>query len=71
MPKQSAPQELAKIAPKLVDVTNNVLFAHLGVALENGLSVPRSVPFADELPRTPSGKMLRRLLVDRYRGLSR
>ncbi len=71
MPKQSAPQELAKIAPKLVDVTNNVLFAdiwerpglsqrdrslvtvsvlaalyrseqlgyHLGVALDNGLSV--------------------------------
>ena len=71
MPKQSAPQELAQIAPKLVEVTNNVLFAdiwerpglsprdrslvtvsvlaalyrseqlayHLGVALENGLSV--------------------------------
>ncbi|WP_030255633.1 carboxymuconolactone decarboxylase family protein [Streptomyces violens] len=71
MPKQSAPQELAEIAPKLVDVTNDVLFAdiwerpglsprdrslvtvsvlaalyrseqlgyHLGVALDNGLSV--------------------------------
>jgi len=71
VPKQSAPQALAEIAPKLVDVTNNVLFAdiwerpglsprdrslvtvsvlaalyrseqlgyHLGVALENGLSV--------------------------------
>jgi 4-carboxymuconolactone decarboxylase len=71
MPKQSAPQELAQIAPKLVDLTNNVLFAdvwersglsprdrslvtvsvlaalyrpeqlgyHLGVALDNGLSV--------------------------------
>ncbi|MFD9324742.1 carboxymuconolactone decarboxylase family protein [Streptomyces sp. NPDC060065] len=71
MPKQSAPQELAQIAPKLVEVTDNVLFAdvwerpelsprdrslvtvsvlaalyrseqlgyHLGVALDNGLSV--------------------------------
>ncbi|MEU4893061.1 carboxymuconolactone decarboxylase family protein [Streptomyces sp. NPDC044780] len=71
MPHQSAPQELAGIAPKLVDVTNEVLFGdiwerpglsprdrslvtvsvlaalyrseqlgyHLGVALDNGLSV--------------------------------
>ncbi|MER8002541.1 carboxymuconolactone decarboxylase family protein [Streptomyces sp. NPDC095613] len=71
MPKQSAPQELEAIAPKLVEVTNEVLFGdvwerpglsprdrslvtvsvlaalyrgeqlpyHLGVALENGLSV--------------------------------
>ncbi|MBP0459370.1 carboxymuconolactone decarboxylase family protein [Streptomyces montanisoli] len=71
MPEQSAPEELRAIAPKLVDVTNDVLFAdvwqrpglsprdrslvtvsvlaalyrgeqlpyHLGVALENGLSV--------------------------------
>jgi long-chain acyl-CoA synthetase len=31
---------------------------------------PRSVSFEDELPRTPSGKMLRRLLMDRYRLLS-
>ncbi|MGD0698757.1 MAG: acyl-CoA synthetase [Trebonia sp.] len=28
---------------------------------------PRSVSFEAELPRTPSGKMLRRLLMDRYR----
>ena len=27
---------------------------------------PRSVSFEDELPRTPSGKMLRRVLMDRY-----
>ncbi|BBC38513.1 uncharacterized protein SGFS_098070 [Streptomyces graminofaciens] len=71
MPKQSAPPELAEIAPKLVAVTNNVLFGdvwerpglsprdrslvtvsvlsalyrseqlgyHLGVALDNGLTV--------------------------------
>lgn len=71
MPKQSAPKELETIAPKLVEVTNEVLFGdiwerpglsprdrslvtvsvlaalyrseqlpyHLGVALENGLSV--------------------------------
>jgi 4-carboxymuconolactone decarboxylase len=71
MAKQSAPQALAQIAPKLVEVTNDVLFAdiwerpglsprdrslitvttlaalyrteqlgyHLGVALDNGLSV--------------------------------
>jgi acyl-CoA synthetase (AMP-forming)/AMP-acid ligase II len=32
---------------------------------------PRSVSFEDELPRLPSGKMLRRLLMDRYRQLSR
>ena len=30
---------------------------------------PRSVSFEDELPRLPSGKMLRRLLMDRYRSL--
>jgi long-chain acyl-CoA synthetase len=28
---------------------------------------PRSISFEDELPRLPSGKMLRRLLMDRYR----
>jgi len=71
MPKQSAPQELAAIAPKLVQVTDDVLFGdvwqrpglsprdrslvtvtalvalyrgeqlgyHLGLALDNGLSV--------------------------------
>ncbi|MCX4537830.1 carboxymuconolactone decarboxylase family protein [Streptomyces sp. NPDC002596] len=71
MPKQSAPEELKTIAPKLVEVTNDVLFGdiwdrpglsprdrslvtvttlaalyrseqldyHLGVALDNGLSV--------------------------------
>ncbi|MDQ1014443.1 carboxymuconolactone decarboxylase family protein [Streptomyces afghaniensis] len=71
MPKQSAPEELARIAPKLVEVTDDVLFGdvwertelsprdrslvtvsvlaalyrgeqlpyHLGVALENGLTV--------------------------------
>ncbi|WP_329126401.1 carboxymuconolactone decarboxylase family protein [Streptomyces sp. NBC_01465] len=71
MPKQAAPQELATIAPKLVELTDEVLFAdvwerpglsprdrslvtvsvlaslyrteqlghHLGVALDNGLSV--------------------------------
>jgi len=71
MAKQSAPRELAGIAPKLVEITDDVLFAdvwerpglsprdrslvtvsvlaalyrpeqlgyHLGVALENGLSV--------------------------------
>ncbi|SFH20719.1 carboxymuconolactone decarboxylase family protein [Streptomyces mirabilis] len=71
MPKQSAPEELRALAPKLVDVTNDVLFGdvwerpglsprdrslvtvsvlaalyrseqlpyHLGVALENGLSI--------------------------------
>ncbi|MGW2169503.1 carboxymuconolactone decarboxylase family protein [Streptomyces sp. NPDC001705] len=71
MPKQSAPPELAAIAPKLVEVTDDVLFGdvwerpglsprdrslvtvsvlaalyrgeqldhHLGVALDNGLSV--------------------------------
>ncbi|MGY0055993.1 carboxymuconolactone decarboxylase family protein [Streptomyces sp. LZ34] len=71
MPKQSVPPDLAEIAPKLVEVTNEVLFGdiwerpglsprdrslvtvtalaalyrgeqlgyHLGVALDNGLSV--------------------------------
>ncbi len=30
---------------------------------------PRSLSFEDEPPRLPSGKMLRRLLMDRYRSL--
>ena len=30
---------------------------------------PRAISFEDELPRLPSGKMLRRLLMDRYRSL--
>jgi acyl-CoA synthetase (AMP-forming)/AMP-acid ligase II len=32
---------------------------------------PRAISFEDELPRLPSGKMLRRLLMDRYRSLPR
>jgi long-chain acyl-CoA synthetase len=32
---------------------------------------PRAVSFEDELPRLPSGKLLRRLLMDRYRSLPR
>ena len=31
---------------------------------------PRTIAFEDELPRTPSGKMLRRLIIDRYRQAS-
>jgi long-chain acyl-CoA synthetase len=31
---------------------------------------PRSLSFEGELPRLPFGKMLRRLLMDRYRSLS-
>jgi acyl-coenzyme A synthetase/AMP-(fatty) acid ligase len=30
---------------------------------------PCAVSFEDQLPRLPSGKMLRRLLMDRYRSL--
>jgi acyl-coenzyme A synthetase/AMP-(fatty) acid ligase len=30
------------------------------------MHAPRSLSFEDELPRLPSGKMLRRLLMDRY-----
>jgi long-chain acyl-CoA synthetase len=32
---------------------------------------PRTISFEDELPRLPSGKMLRRLLMDRYRSSPR
>jgi long-chain acyl-CoA synthetase len=32
-----------------------------------GYKCPRSVDFVDELPRLPSGKLAKRLLVDRYR----
>lgn len=32
-----------------------------------GFKCPRSVDFVDELPRLPSGKLAKRLLVDRYR----
>ena len=37
------------------------------LAREHGAQSPRTVSFEDELPRLPSGKMLRRLLMDRYR----
>lgn len=33
-----------------------------------GFKCPRSVDFVDELPRLPSGKLAKRLLIDRYRG---
>ena len=32
-----------------------------------GYKLPRTVDFVDELPRTPSGKVLKRELRDRYR----
>ena len=32
-----------------------------------GFKCPRSIDFVDELPRLPSGKLAKRLLVDRYR----
>jgi long-chain acyl-CoA synthetase len=35
-----------------------------------GYKLPRSVDFVEELPRTPSGKVLKRELRDRYRSLS-
>ena len=33
-----------------------------------GYKLPRSIVFVDELPRTPSGKVLKRELRERYRG---
>jgi len=35
-----------------------------------GYKLPRSVDFVDELPRTPSGKVLKRELRDRYRSVA-
>ena len=35
-----------------------------------GYKLPRSVEFVDELPRTPSGKVLKRELRERYRTVS-
>jgi long-chain acyl-CoA synthetase len=32
-----------------------------------GYQVPRSVNFVDQLPRTPTGKLVKRPLRDRYR----
>jgi acyl-CoA synthetase (AMP-forming)/AMP-acid ligase II len=32
-----------------------------------GFKCPRSVDFVEELPRLPSGKLAKRMLVDRYR----
>jgi acyl-CoA synthetase (AMP-forming)/AMP-acid ligase II len=32
-----------------------------------GFKCPRSVDFVDELPRLPTGKLLKRVLRDRYR----
>ena len=34
-----------------------------------GYKLPRSVEFVDELPRTPSGKVLKRELRERYRSV--
>ncbi|HEX2303299.1 MAG TPA: fatty acid--CoA ligase, partial [Gaiella sp.] len=31
-----------------------------------GYKLPRSIEFVDELPRTPSGKVLKRVLRERY-----
>lgn len=50
MPKQSPPQELATIAPKLVEVTNEVLFADIwerpGLSPRDRSLVTVSVPAA-------------------------
>lgn len=35
-----------------------------------GYKVPRSIEFTQDLPRLPSGKLLRRVLVERYRQLA-
>jgi len=35
-----------------------------------GYKLPRSIEFVDELPRTPSGKVLKRELRERYRTAS-
>ena len=32
-----------------------------------GFKCPRSVDFVDELPRLPSGKLMKRVLIDQYR----
>ena len=34
-----------------------------------GYKLPRSIDFVDALPRTASGKVLKRELRDRYRGV--
>jgi long-chain acyl-CoA synthetase len=48
-------------APDLVDELLDHVRAHLA-----GYKVPRTVELSDELPRTPTGKLLKRLLRDPY-----
>ncbi len=51
----------ADASPELVDE----LLAHVRTHLA-GYKVPRTVELSDELPRTPTGKLLKRLLRDPY-----
>ena len=50
-----------------VDVDEATLLAH-GRRTLAPFKVPKRVVFVDELPRTTSGKLLKRVLRDRYRG---
>ena len=42
-----------------------VLSAHLLDRIER-YKLPREIVFCDEIPRTPTGKVMRRLLTDRH-----
>jgi acyl-CoA synthetase (AMP-forming)/AMP-acid ligase II len=55
------PIDLAAAGPAL----EAELLAHCRAALSN-LKCPQSIEFAPELPRTPTGKLLKRLLRDRH-----
>jgi fatty-acyl-CoA synthase len=48
------------------DDTRAALLAHLDGTLAR-YKRPRSIDFVDTLPRTPTGKLLKRELVDHYR----
>ena len=49
-----------------VDATRQALLAHCGAALSR-FKCPRSIDFVDALPRSENGKLLRRVVKERYR----
>jgi fatty-acyl-CoA synthase/long-chain acyl-CoA synthetase len=55
------PQDIAQAGPAL----EAALIAYCRTKL-SPVKCPRSVDFEAELPRTPTGKLLKRLLRDRY-----
>jgi long-chain acyl-CoA synthetase len=55
------PKDMAEAGPELAEELMAFCRAHL-----SHVKCPRSVDFAEELPRHPTGKLYKRLLRDKY-----